>query len=599
MDGTPFGPGALRLAGHRDTVLSLRFGPAAKTLVSGSADRTLRLWRTTTGASQPGPRQGGGHKGMVWGMAVSADGRLVASGGQDRNILLWEVATGRVKTTLRGHTGAVTGLAFSPDGRWLASSDMGHSVFLWRTRGWTRDKKLVGHQTNVWAVRFSPDSRRLVTSGSDRTIRIWDVRTGNRLRLLRGHTDSVVGVAISPDGQTLASCSYDQKVALWSLKAGADPAPRFLTGHSSSVYGVAFSPDGKTLASGSGDRTVRLWDVATGRGVGQLGPHPGRVHRLAFHPDGKRLGAPCSEGTVRIWDLQRRTHVDLLGHRGEVNDMRFIGDGKLAISGSDDGTVRTWDVARARSHWRTVALLPAPPRVLTNHGWRALGAAGKLDASSGLEQALARRALWAEVTPDGKHACVLTSDRHLERWTGSAKQVRRRLSGPLQDLLALPGVCVALVGDRALLLDSGALRQLPGRFRALAQDRQGFLVATDADVLVYSPTGKRLARYAGAFGVTALYRGPDELTLGFKEGSMEVMPLRGPVLAPPVRRPRFSFTGRPSSPVTRLRRGPGRTLVAGFANGQWGIWSVTNGKHPWRWCPWAQSQYSSSVSKKR
>ena len=577
---SPLGPGALRLTGHRDTVLSLHFGPRGKRLVSGSADRTVRLWRTVaTSGIRPAPENRGGHTGMVWGMAVSPGGGLIASGGQDRNILLWDVRTGRVKNTLRGHEGAVTGLAFSPDGRWLASSDMGHAVFLWSTRTWTRHKKLVGHLTNVWGVGFSPDSRWLATSSSDGTIRLWDVATGTERRRLTGHRDSVVGVAFSPDGKTLASCSYDHRVALWSLQAGGEAAPRFLSGHTNSVYGVAFSPDGKTLASGSGDRTVRLWDVATGRGVGLLGPHPGRVHRVSFSPDGKRLGAPCSEGTVRIWDLARKTHVDLRGHRSEVNELRFMGDGRLAASASDDGTVRTWDVAGARPHWRTVALLPGPPRVLTDRGWQALGGAGEV-AAGAWEAALQRRALRAEVSPGGTHACVLTSDGHLELWrSGSARAVvRERLTVTPLDMLALSGGCVVLAGERALLLGGGRLRPIPGRFRALAPDRQGFLLASDRDVLLFSPAGKRLARYVGAYGVTAMFRGDDSLILGFKEGGMEVVPLSGPVLALPVRRPRFSFEGRPSSAVTRLRKGPLKTLVAGFANGQWGIWSARSGK---------------------
>ena len=576
LDGPASGPGTLHLLGHRDRVASLAFSPNGRQLVSGGIDKVLRLWRSSAPAGLRRQGRGrGGHQGMVFNLAFSADGRLLATGGQDRQIHLWEVRTGRSLRVLRGHQGLVTGLAFSPDGRSFASADLTRAVLLWNVADWTRTRRLSGHRAGVFHLDFSPDSTLLASSSGDRTVRVWDVATGLPRRVLGGHGDSVSGVTFSADGRSLASASYDHKVRIWDTTSWGKP--RVLS-QGSAVYSVSFSPDGRTLAAGSVNH-VRLWDLQSGRGE-VLVPHPGRVHMVHFDPRGERLAVACSRGMVRIWNLDDRSHQDLRGHHSEVNAARFSPDGRKAASVSDDGTVRTWEVAEARPHWRTVALLHGPSRVLNHLGWQPM-AGGSRHNSSRLDQRLQQRARRAAAPNAPRQLCVLTNSGSLELWRGEAVTVLEKASAMarVDELVALPRGCLVQSGARVLLHGaSGKVKQVHARAQAVAPDRQGFLVASEDGVLLYDADGRQRARYMGAVGVTALTRGDTFLALGFKEGNIELVPLSGPVLAPPVRRPRFLFENVPASAVSRLRQGPRGTLVAGFANGQWGIWSSANGK---------------------
>ncbi|KAG9228127.1 WD40-repeat-containing domain protein, partial [Amylocarpus encephaloides] len=83
-------------------------------VVSGSNDKTVRLWDAAIGALQ---QRLEGHTGWVTSVAFSPNGKQVVSGSVDRTVRLWDAATGTLQQTLEGHTDGVTSVAFSPNGK--------------------------------------------------------------------------------------------------------------------------------------------------------------------------------------------------------------------------------------------------------------------------------------------------------------------------------------------------------------------------------------------------------------------------------------------------------------------------------------------------
>src|SRR5262249_34677892 len=149
--------------GHEGAVSSLSFSPDGKTLVSGSYDRTVRLWERASGKEIG--RLPTRHGTVVFSVAFSPDGKLLAVGcdnltGRPDTICLWAVATRKELPVTLGLNGPVTSLAFSRDGKVLVSGGMDGNVYLWNIpAGRVLRECIWGRRwrTPIQSVALSPD----------------------------------------------------------------------------------------------------------------------------------------------------------------------------------------------------------------------------------------------------------------------------------------------------------------------------------------------------------------------------------------------------------------------------------------------------------
>jgi WD40 repeat protein len=90
-----------------------------------------------------------GHTGEVKGVAFSRDGKWLVSGGADRRVRVWEASTGRELFSFKGHDDGVTSVAFRPDGKCLATASLDHTVKVWDTVSEPGFSTLRGH-SRAW-----------------------------------------------------------------------------------------------------------------------------------------------------------------------------------------------------------------------------------------------------------------------------------------------------------------------------------------------------------------------------------------------------------------------------------------------------------------
>jgi WD40 repeat protein len=86
--------------------MSVAYSPDGRYIISGSYDKTIRIWNAETGSSVGTPLEG--TLTLVRSVAYSPDGRHIISGSYDKTIRIWNAETGSaVGMPLEGHTGMV------------------------------------------------------------------------------------------------------------------------------------------------------------------------------------------------------------------------------------------------------------------------------------------------------------------------------------------------------------------------------------------------------------------------------------------------------------------------------------------------------------
>ena len=302
-----------------------------------------------------------GHSDLVRSVAFSPDGRYALSGSNDKTLKLWDVNTGSAIRTFTGHSNQVRSVAFSPDGRYALSGSNDNTLKLWDVNTGSAIRTFTGHSDYVLSVAFSPDGRYALSGSSDNTLKLWDVNTGRAIRTFTGHSNYVFSVAFSPDGRYALSGSLDNTLNLWDVHTGS--AIRTFTGHSNLVLSVAFSPDGRYALSGSEDNTLKLWDVNTGRAIRTFTGHSHRVRSVAFSPDGRYALSGSGDNTLKLWDVNTGSAIrTFTGHSDYVLSVAFSPDGRYALSGSNDKTLKLWDLSEFISEVIPVIDQPAPKK---------------------------------------------------------------------------------------------------------------------------------------------------------------------------------------------------------------------------------------------
>lgn len=161
------------LKDHTDTVCSLSEGHQPKILVSGSWDKTARIYNNLDVNNQSIELKG--HDAAVWAVC-SLNNEKYATGSADKNICIWN-SKGDKLVVLKGHTDCVRALVGLKDGSLLSASNDA-SIRHWSD---TYDciKEFHGHSNYIYSIALNPFLGDIfVTSSEDSTIRVWSIKDG-------------------------------------------------------------------------------------------------------------------------------------------------------------------------------------------------------------------------------------------------------------------------------------------------------------------------------------------------------------------------------------------------------------------------------------
>jgi WD40 repeat protein len=335
--------------GHGSDVTSVAFSPNGDQVLSGSSDKTLKLWDAATGRLI---RTYQGDSG-VYSVAFSPDGRRLLSGSGE-TLMLWDAGTGKLLRSFRGHLSSVRSIAISPDGRRVMSGGV-DSIRIWDMETASLLRTSGTNWLDVHSIALSPDGRQLVSGGNGRqiggyehenTLMLWDAITGGLRLKLRASTEPIRAVAFALHGREIVAGSY-KTISFWDPRTGK--LLRRFEGHSNWITTLAISPDGQKILSGSADKKIRLWDAATGQLLRHIDAHSDTILSVAFSPDGRRAVSSAWKGALKIWDLENGAQLHTLEPRARaIRAAAISSDNRHLISGGYDQIINIWDAGSGR-----------------------------------------------------------------------------------------------------------------------------------------------------------------------------------------------------------------------------------------------------------
>ncbi|KAF2087239.1 WD40 repeat-like protein [Saccharata proteae CBS 121410] len=371
------------LTGHKKTVNVVKFFPSGDdttTLISGSADNTVCIWRSNT-QSPTGfelVETLASHTASVNCLSVLPGSDIFVSGSADATLKVWRMSRG--------------------DDGLKDSVDLTQTIEL---------RQKTYFPLTIALARLDSSSYILASAGTKNAIEIYILEdsTSTLAATLKGHEDWIRSLNFVREEQTessdliLASASQDKYIRLWRLHAGAElpavsraadnPAlgllgkslhnkahriehegqkysitfEALLIGHEDWIYSACWHRDGEKLQllSVSADNSVSVWESDPVSGVwvcvtrlGEISAQKGSTTATGstggfwiglWAPDGRAIVSLGRTGSWRLWtygaEEDRWTQrVAISGHVKAVKGLTWAKDGSYLLSTGSDQTTR-------------------------------------------------------------------------------------------------------------------------------------------------------------------------------------------------------------------------------------------------------------------
>jgi F-box and WD-40 domain protein CDC4 len=202
--------------------------PKQPLIITGSRDSNLRIWKLPLPndpeyCQEDSPMEDSdcpffvrtltGHQHSV--RAIAAHGDTLVSGSYDCTVRVWKISTGDTVHRLQGHTQKVYSVVLDHARNRCISGSMDNLVKIWSLDTGSMLYTLDGHSSLVGLLDLNCE--RLVSAAADSTLRIWDPENGQCKATLSAHTGAIT--CFQHDAQKVISGS-DRTLKMWNVKTG-------------------------------------------------------------------------------------------------------------------------------------------------------------------------------------------------------------------------------------------------------------------------------------------------------------------------------------------------------------------------------------------
>ena len=212
------------LTNQADLVTGAAFNADGALLAASSADHSARIWTLASTSNVPVEAfRLAGHAGPVLAIAFSPASKSVVTASADRSVKVWSTENGRLLRTFTHHTEIVHAIAFRPQPKGsdspavCATGGDDRTVRIWQPEIGRMVRIIRQHPAAILALVYSTDGAALFSAGADGIIRRLDADSDAVLGSWIASSDWIYALAVSPDGSQIASGDWAGQVRTWPL----------------------------------------------------------------------------------------------------------------------------------------------------------------------------------------------------------------------------------------------------------------------------------------------------------------------------------------------------------------------------------------------
>uniref|UniRef100_A0A7S0RAF6 Pre-mRNA-processing factor 19 n=1 Tax=Pyramimonas obovata TaxID=1411642 RepID=A0A7S0RAF6_9CHLO len=250
------------LTGHSKRVTGLQFVPKKEDLlVSCSADKTSKLWRSSDGqmASMQCVATFKDHSSEITGISVHPSSTYFVTASTDKSWAFYDMETSLCLTQVNDSSvqEGFTCASFHPDGLILGTGTAESLVRIWDVKSQENVAKFEGHKGPITAMSFSENGYHLATAAID-GVKLWDLRKPKNFKNLTPYPGGVLTTAVKFDlsGLYLGVGGADARVygvkQDWAVVKTFSDIPKEVTS-------VLFGKDAEQMFVCSMDRNLRIF----------------------------------------------------------------------------------------------------------------------------------------------------------------------------------------------------------------------------------------------------------------------------------------------------------------------------------------------------
>ncbi|EGC29501.1 hypothetical protein DICPUDRAFT_51240 [Dictyostelium purpureum] len=362
---------------HTGGIYSCSWSEDNNRILTASADKTCKIWDSTTGKCEKTFTFGSDTNDQQLGCLWQGDSLISVNLNGDMTYLDINNPSQPLKV-VKGHNKLVSAISYDKTTKTLfsAACDSTFALLQWDlTTGVATNFSGPAHKNQITHIKVNGDQ--LITCAMDDSVKISSISKktfGESIAIdspaqgvaFSGETVVAVSMksiyvikggkvvsttpapyessAVAINGNEVAVGGKDNKIHIYNLNGNNLTAAHTLDNHRGAITDLSYSPNGK-LASSCSNRQVIVWDGKSPLTTGWVN-HSAKVNALSWTSDSKYVASGALDSQIYIWNVEKPNSSPIQiknSHLGGVNDVVFVEDNLIASAGND-GAIKFFNI---------------------------------------------------------------------------------------------------------------------------------------------------------------------------------------------------------------------------------------------------------------